>query len=95
MKIMPHWEYRAFRGVLNFLFHIAHPVIRVRGRENLPQGVSPEIFNLTALSADEKRTPAVMGKLLSLGADAYATGGQGNIRITVFPSGKIFAERVD
>ena len=36
-----------------------------------------------------------MGKLLSLGADAYATGGQGNIRITVFPSGKIFAERVD
>ena len=64
-------------------------------RENLPQGVSPENFNLTALSADENRTPAVMGKLLSLGADAYATGGQGNIRITVFPSGKIFAERVD
>ena len=64
-------------------------------RENLPQGVSPGNFNLTALSADENRTPAVMGKLLSLGADAYATGGQGNIRITVFPSGKIFAERVD
>lgn len=64
-------------------------------RENLPQGVSPGNFNITALSADENRTPAVMGKLLSLGADAYATGGQGNIRITVFPSGKIFAERVD
>lgn len=64
-------------------------------RENLPQGVSPGNFNLIALSADENRTPAVMGKLLSLGADAYATGGQGNIRITVFPSGKIFAERVD
>ena len=41
------------------------------------------------------RVSAVMGKLLSLGADAYATGGQRNIRITVFPSGKIFAERVD
>lgn len=64
-------------------------------RENLPQGVSPGNFDITALSADENRTPAVMGKLLSLGADAYATGGQGNIRITVFPSGKIFAERVD
>ena len=64
-------------------------------RENLPHGVSPENYNLTVLSADADRAPAVMGKLLSLGADAYATGGQGNIRITVFPSGRILTERMD
>ena len=33
--------------------------------------------------------------VLSRGADAYATGGQGNIRITVFPSGRILTERMD
>lgn len=64
-------------------------------RENLPQGISPGNYNLTVLSADADRAPAVMGKLLSLGADAYATGGQGNIRITVFPSGRILTERMD
>lgn len=64
-------------------------------RENLPHGISPENYNLTVLSADADRAPAVMGKLLSLGADAYATGGQGNIRITVFPSGRILTERMD
>ncbi len=50
MKIMPHWEYRAFRGVLNFLFHIAHPVIRVRGRENLPQGAAMLCCNHSSFS---------------------------------------------
>lgn len=64
-------------------------------RENLPHGISPENYNLTVLSADADRASAVMGKLLSLGADAYATGGQGNIRITVFPSGRILTERMD
>ncbi len=64
-------------------------------RENLPHGISPENYNLTVLSADADRVSAVMGKLLSLGADAYATGGQGNIRITVFPSGRILTERMD
>ena len=64
-------------------------------RENLPHGISPENYNLTVLSADADRASAVMGKLLSLGADAYATGGQGNIRITVLPSGRILTERMD
>ena len=64
-------------------------------RENLSHGISPENYNLTVLSADADRASAVMGKLLSLGADAYATGGQGNIRITVFPSGRILTERMD
>lgn len=63
-------------------------------RENLPQGVSPENYKLTVLSADTDRAATVMGKLLALGADAYATGGQGNIRVTVFPSGRILTERV-
>ena len=63
-------------------------------RENLPQGVSPENYKLTVLSADADRSATVMGKLLALGADAYATGGQGNIRVTVFPSGRILTERV-
>lgn len=63
-------------------------------RENLPQGVSPENYKLTVLSADADRAATVMGKLLALGADSYATGGQGNIRVTVFPSGRILTERV-
>lgn len=50
MKMMPHWEYRAFRNVLNVLLHIAHPVIRVRGRENLPDGAAMLCCNHSAFS---------------------------------------------
>lgn len=64
-------------------------------RENLPRGISPQDYNLTLLSADGERASTVMGKLFSLGANAYATAEKGNLIITVFPSGKIFIERTD
>lgn len=64
-------------------------------RENLPKGIAAQDYTLTLLSADEGRSSTVMGKLLSLGANAYATAGQGNLIVTVFPSGKMFIERTD
>lgn len=64
-------------------------------RENLPRGVAPAEYKLTVLSADESRSQTVMGKLISLGANAYATAGQGSIKLTVLPSGEILTERME
>lgn len=64
-------------------------------RENLPKGIAAQDYKLTLLSADADRSSTVMGKLVSLGANAYATAGQGNLIVTVFPSGKMFIERTD
>ena len=50
MKMMPHWEYRAFRAVLNVFLHIAHPVVRIRGRENLPEGAAMLCCNHSSFS---------------------------------------------
>ena len=50
MKIMPHWEYRVFRTVLMVLFRIAHPVIRVHGREKLPEGAAMLCCNHSSFS---------------------------------------------
>lgn len=50
MKMMPHWEYRVIRYALNFLLHILHPVVRVRGKENLPEGAAMLCCNHSSFS---------------------------------------------
>lgn len=50
MKMMPHWEYRAFHHVLNFFLHIVHPAVRIRGRENLPEGPAMLCCNHSSFS---------------------------------------------
>lgn len=50
MKMMPHWEYRALRAVLYGALRLVHPVVRIRGRENLPEGAAMLCCNHSSFS---------------------------------------------
>lgn len=50
MKIATGASYRIIRGVAYAAFHLIHPVVRVHGRENIPQGAAMLCCNHSAFS---------------------------------------------
>lgn len=63
-------------------------------REKLPHDADVSRYGLTVISADYEKGYYQQTVLDLKGADCAATASQGNIKITISPSGEISAERV-